>query len=317
MKKIHSYILFFVITVLFSCKKDHSKDLQPLTDKKKHVISFNLSAFSQQIVGSSNKLSVNSVVSDTGSIRSMFQTIGYAVFDSTGNLIKVKKYNAKTYVAGAIKDTLATGKYTIGIYAGQQGCDVYGGFLTYGYASINSIGMGEVAYTYNVWKDTFAKVFIVNIQHTDISQGVQLERIVGEIELNIKDNIPANAYSIALTSSVIEYSTYLLYSGSVGGSSQPYGNPNPTVIIPDSSKNKPNFKFTYLTPYTGTAFPITFTCSDATGNVISQKVFNNNIVQKNQRVIYSGNLFGTPSTGNSFQPTVSTTWDPNPINISF
>jgi hypothetical protein len=316
MKKISSYILFFVITVLFSCKKDHSKDLQPVTDEKKHVISFNLSAFSQQIVGSSNKLSVNSVVSDTGSIRSMFQTIGYAVYDSTGKQIKVKTYNAKTYVTGAIKDTLATGKYYIGIYAGQQGCAVYDGSLSYGYA-YRFVDIGEIEYTYKLWKDTFAKVFTVNVQHTDISQSVQLERIVGEIELNIQDNIPANAYAITLTSAQ-EYSAYSLSSGYIWrGYFQLYSPPSGGVAIPDSAKNKPNFKFTYLTPYTGVIFPIVFTCQDAKGNIISQKVFNNNIVQNNHKVIYSGNFFGTPSAGNSFQPTVSLVWDPNPINISF
>jgi len=307
MKKINPYILFLVIVALFGCKKDHSNDLKPTVSGKKYALNLNLNVLSQQIEASSNKLSVNAVVSDTASVRSMFTTIGVIIRDSTGNQIFFKKYNAKTYTTGTIRDSLVTGKYTIAIYAGQEGCDIISNFLCYGYQN-GGQGLG-----YNSWKDTFAKVFAVTVQHSDINQTVQLDRIVGEIELDVNDNIPANAYSFTL-SRTREDLNYLLFTSALVPGGALY---DVKVIIPDTSKNKPNFKFTYITPYTAKSFPVTYTCRDVGGNVISQRVFNSNIVQKNQRLIYKGNFFGTPGTSSDFQPTLSSIWDPNPINISF
>jgi len=308
MKKINPYILLLVIAVLFSCKKDHSKDPQPPTSGKKYTLNLSLSAFSQQIVGSDNKLKVNSVVSDTGTIRSMFKVIGVIISDSTGSAFTLPGgiYNAKTY-NGSIKYSMLPGKYKIAVYAGQEGCGIVGQFLCYGYDVTDHLS------TYNSWGDTFVKVFTVTVPSADVNINVQLERLVGEIELDVKDNLPANAYSFSISRTREDLNYSLVTSSLVAGGGVSYV----YSIIPDSSKNKPNYKFTYITPFVNKVFPITFTCTDKNGNVLSQKVFNNNIVQKNQRVIYSGNFFGTPSSGNSFQPTISTTWDPNPINISF
>lgn len=306
MKKIHLYTLLLVASTLFTCKKDHSNTSKPNANEKKYKIAFSLSDFSQVITGSAGKLQNNAVVSDPAIIRSMFDVIYLQVGDSSGRFVG-KRYSGKAYTTGSITDSLGSGKYVIRICAGQTGLKgPLASDITY---NIYPPAGVDADATPAAWGDTFYKSFLLTVNNADVNLNVTLERIVGRIEVDIKDVLPLDAYSFNMTvvndAFEYDYKGIPIFSGL-----QPKTFTTNAVIIPDSSKIKSNFKFRYITANTTTTHPLTFTlfCKRKDGSVIAQRQFPATTVQKNQSKVFTGNFFGTANNNAGFQVSIDTRW---------
>jgi hypothetical protein len=306
-------MLLLVIGTLFSCKKDHSNPSQPNTNGKKYQVTFDLADFSRVILGSTGKLQTNAVVSAPASVRAMFDVIGYRLTSESGSsLLKEKTFNAKNYTAGTITDSLLAGTYKVTIYAGQTGLGPAIAYNTWAltYGSVTSDG---VTYTFNPWKDTFYKTFLLTVTNSNLNQSVTLERIVGQMVINIKDVLPSDAYSFNMIFVNDSYGYGFDQSAPLFGPTPFTYTPAP-VIIPDSSKNKPNFKFQYITENTTRPVTLTLFCKKKDGSIIAQRQFGPVTLQKNDTRVYSGNFFGTPTGNSGFQVTLDPVWSTDPIN---
>ena len=318
MKKSILNVFILSVTLLVACKKDRT-NVQPQSNgKTKYKISFNLNGFTQQSVGKATKqgkAKVFSLLSDTASVRAMFDSIGYVLMDSRGNLVHSKIYNAKTYTNSTISDSVVAGTYKVAIFAGHSGIKISNAdAVRIWYGTVN--GMPEP--DYNQFKDTFEQTFPVTVTNTDMNQSVSLNRIVGDIEVVITDNLPSNAYSLILQLSNDYFFYNLLnpYPYNFGGSGG-FGIPPMTVIIPDSAKGKPNFTIDYFTINTLSPVSFVVTCYSASG-IIAQHAFDTTTVKANVKKIYSGDLFGTPLVpGSGSSTTVNPLWNPITTNISF
>jgi hypothetical protein len=319
MKKLNTYIILLLFIPFFACKKDHSYHTPPVTSATtKYQLAFNLSAFNQKIIDNNGKLKVNSIVSDTGSLRALFDSLGYVVYDSVGTLVHARSFNAKTYTTNTIVDSLVPGKYKIAIYGGQTGIYLLNkSYITYGYSTNPANPANN--FSGNPWKDTFEKTFEIRVNNANINQSVTLDRIVSAIELDVNDTIPAKAYSfnIKLSDNYFFYS--LIDTVPVKFfSSQATDLTTTNIIIPDSFKGKPNFKFSYITLNTVSSFSFTVSSLTTNGTVVAQHVFDAVKMTENLKLVYSGNFFGTPSNSNTaFPVSVNPLWDPNPIKVNF
>ncbi|NHA04820.1 hypothetical protein G7092_13500 [Mucilaginibacter sp. HC2] len=300
MKNLNAYILLLLLIVLFSCKKDKGSGI---ANNKKYLVSFKLDGFKQQILASNNsKLNTNGVVSDTGSIKAMFDSIGYAVYTSGtgGKLINFRSFSTKSFT-NSITDSLLSGTYVIAFYAGQKGL-------------VASPSAGVISYPSNIWKDTYAKTVTVAITDSNINQTITLERIVADIQLDIKDPIPANATSFVMTFSTIGVGSYSIFNSKAATQG---ALPDRTINIPASAIGKSDFKFDYIA--LGTPTIVAFTLQGfAGGRLLAQQYFPNVSIQKNQQTIYTGNFFGgTDSNNNGFQASVNQVWNPTPTVVNF
>jgi len=294
MKNLSTYILLLLLIVLFSCKKDKGSGI---TNNKKYLVSFNLDGFKQQILGSnSSRLNTNSVVSDTGSIKAMFDSIGYVVYDSGGKLIHFKTFSTKGFT-NSITDSLPSATYKIAFYAFQAGL-------------ITNTYQGLISYPSNIWKDTYAKTVAVTVTSNNLNQTITLERIVADIQFIIKDPIPADAirFDLALSQEWGSYSIF--YSVPYTPASSSY-----SITIPASARGQSNFKIDHLT--LGSTTPISFTLDYIGLHTYLHREAKNVSVQKNQQTIYTGNLFGGTSNNNGFQASVNQVWNPTPTVVSF
>ena len=322
MKKLILNAVILSVTLLFACNKDHANVQPQSAGKTKYKISFNLNGFTQQIIGKASKpgkAKILSLLSDTASVRAMFDSIGYVLMDSQGNLVHSKIYNAKTYTNSTISDSVLPGNYKVALFAGHNGIQILNGnplFLWYGTTLPQNYG------NFVPFKDTFEQTIPITVTNANINQSVTLNRIVGDIEVVITDNVPANAYSFTMQFSydVFYYNLYTAtpFDWNVAYPNNPVGPGPSTTIIPNSSKGKPNFTIDYATLNNSVPFSFTLDCVDSSGQLLAHHAFDTTTIQANVKKIYSGDLFRTPLIpGSGSSTTVNPVWNPITTNISF
>src|SRR6185312_12526252 len=115
----------------------------------------------------------------------------YAAYDNFGTPAHnfVLKQDSSMAGFGTITDSLLAGTYEITLVAGKKGLQYIGG------ANISNAGF---TYGSTKWLDTFWDDFTITVGSSGISQDVTLKRVVGKLELNITDAIPANADSLVI-----------------------------------------------------------------------------------------------------------------------
>ncbi|WP_299581625.1 hypothetical protein [Mucilaginibacter sp.] len=313
MKKAMLYTLVATLFV-FSCKKDHSKDSNGTNPAGKiYKVELNVSGFTQTITNSTSKkvqgkgLKTDAVTGISGYLDQLY----YYVFHSDGTfkLVHTLVQDSTSSNFGNISDSLSAGAYTIIIAAGKPG-------LTSS-LSVRSPGTSYLTGTNYIfykggpfaqWKDTFYGQ--INITVTgDVNQDINLNRIVGQLEVDITDAIPATANSISITVDLDDLN-FLLNSQTPTQAAKP----TYTTTIPASAKGKTNYTFRNLIGNTATPFNVTIVCYDAAKKVLGTALVTNVTCQKNKRTILTGSLFGT---NNNFTVSLNDTWNATPINIPF
>ncbi|WP_295792240.1 hypothetical protein [Mucilaginibacter sp.] len=302
-------ILLLLVAVAFcsSCKKDQKKG--PATPPKTYKVNFNVSDFTQILVGqSTNTPHTDGLKTNTTPpLSSYIDVLYYYVINSNNTLVRSLEQLSDASNFGTIADELPAGSYTIIFAAGKTGLNA-GAFETLDQAYLKGYGTGTPALP---WKDTFFKKFTITVTAAGVNQSVSLDRIVSQLTLNIEDAIPANAHSIEITAR-----TYLEYSFLTAG---PYPTPPTdnfvsTFIIPASAIGTTNYKVSLITLNTTDPSSVKIVCKDASGNILASTIVNNVIMHPNTQTILSGQLFATNS---QFNLTANAKWDPATINISF
>jgi len=298
MKNLNTYTLLFLMVVLFACKKDKK---QEVTNSRKYLVSFGLDGFKQQILGSnSSRLNTNGVVSDTGSIKAMFDSIGYVVYESGGKLIHSRSFSTKTFT-NSITDSLSSGSYKIAFYAAQAGL-------------ITNLTRGLISYPSNAWKDTYAKTLSITVSNNNLNQTITLQRILADVQFDIKDPIPANATRFTLGL----YGEWANYSIFYDAPFEPASFAPRIINIPPSAIGQTDFKFDYITLGTNNPASFSLICYGKGESVLAQQYFQKINVQKNQQTILTGSFFGgAANNSGGFQSTVNQVWNPTPTVVTF
>ncbi|MDN5286998.1 MAG: hypothetical protein JWR38_3272 [Mucilaginibacter sp.] len=280
-------LLFLCLT---RCKND--KQNTPPPSGKTYKIVFNGSNSSQSISSTGSKV-VNSLKTNAvGPVSSSAKRFYYIVYNSSGKLVHEVEQDSTMSDFGTITDGLPAGTYACYFGAGQHYFypEIYlSAFLNY--------RKGEL----DTWEDWFYKKITLTVTDSNINQDIILERMVGQLQLNIEDTIPASVSNITITT-IGEMRNYDYLQGA-------YTYPQDrevSVIVPSL-----NFKRTLLIGNTLTPITVKITCYDSKKNVVAQRTISNVQFTKNVKTILSGKLF-TASKGD-FAVGVNNTFDPTPL----
>ncbi len=305
MKKAILYSMVMSL-IFFSCKKDHSPIQNPT--EKTYSVKFNVSGFTEQIVNSTGGKQTNSLQTNSVSIPTAgyLTILYYYVFDNNGNFLHKITQDSTTTNFGSISDDLPSGTYTVVIAAGKAGFSSPSNVQA-------AISAHLITYSPNTaapkaWQDTFYGTFPLTVSGGSVSQAVTLSRIVGELEININDAIPANVASISVSLDQED----LQYNFATNKAAYP-ATVVKTITIPASEIGKTNFQGYTIVANTLTPFTVTITSYDASKHVVSAAIVDGVSCQVNTRTILSGSLFGS---NNSFNVTLNTGWG-TPIQIPF
>lgn len=296
MKKISLSILF-ALALFASCKKSDSvpEEAKPNT---LHDVSFNVSGFSQTIVEMGTKSSASVKAESAGS---HVNYIVYCIYNKDGVLLKKVDQIDKTSAGfGVINEQLPAGSYTLAVGAGTRRLSVPGEDLL-SRAFISSYGIGDL------FGDTFVKVQDFVIDEKDHQGSVQVERIVGKLELAIQDKIPSEVNKITLMFNSV---SYYGFKYTISGS----GIVTETIDVSEADKISEGKVFnSYVLPMKETSSlttDVTISCYNAKGDVIVNKVVKNVTFERNKKTILSGKLFENTSNHQSnFQITIPSTWE--------
>ena len=311
MKKLLLYSLA-VFLLASSCSKERSSHSKPpVNTGKKYAVKFNVDGFTQTI----NTINKKTLDATTTGLSDNAKVLYYYAGNTTHFFTELKQTSASSEF-GNITDSLAAGTYTIVFIAGQTGLQTF----YIGNNSHANSGYHGFYFSYNIangqfapWQDTFYKKLTLTVTNQGVTQAVSLDRVVGEVQVNIEDAIPANLKTIKLTFNY-EDAGYRIETDSP---INPFDTPRSyisTITIPDTAIGKTNYKLNTIIGNTITPMSVNITCLDAANNTLSVTTVSNVSCQKNVKTILSGKLFADASVFHvSFDPT----WDPTPINVHF
>ena len=291
--------------LLFSCKKEHKN--APAPEQKTYQVNFNVSGFTQQIVGSTgNKLQTNSL--QTNSVTALGASsdfLYYRVYDSTtGAIVHQTVQDSSMANFGSVVDYLPAGKYIFVFVACKPN------------VTLNNYGMPNAGMTFgpglSSWSDTFYKSDTLTVSTGNINQNITLKRVVGQLTIKLNDIFPANASKINIfVSEELNAFSFATSNWATGGHTVQL---NFNSIIADSLKVKSGYKRSIFMMNDFRPFTVTVTCYDSANKVLVQSVIPNVVVQWNTQTILTGNLFGS---GAGFHVGLTLPWNPTPINIPF
>jgi hypothetical protein len=307
--------------VLFSCKKEHTASTNP--SAKKYKVTFNVSNFTAVQNSFAVRHAGSNLASDTiTNLSGYLDVLYYEVYDNNGIAVQAPMMQDSTMSnMGMITDSLPAGNYAIAVAAGKKGLALTG----------YNDGSQEYYFSYGGgpnWRDTFWGIAGFTVSSDPVSQSITLYRQVGEIELNILDNMPATADSLFMTLS--PEANGIALNGDQGftlGPSLLQGTASLAVAIPASAKGKPNYTADLLVGPTlpGTQV-LTIVCKDAANRVLGSVTIGGTQtsnyalnVQPNVKTVVSGDLF-TGTTANSSQTFIvkaDTAWNSTPNQVSF
>lgn len=302
MKK-NLFLLLAAPAFLFSCAKQNQSKT-PLISGKKYKVTFNIANFSQSQGIFTNKLKVNSTSADTlTNIRDYLNLLYYDAYNQFGradNHVPIVQDSTMANM-GTIVDSLPAGTYNLQIVAGKKGLALD----NYYQAVISTFGYGG----FN-WQDTFWANVSVTVGNQSLTKTVTLNRVVSKIEIQILDNIPANADSLIMT--MPDYGNMNFYYGSAQVF-DPLSTTRLAVKIPTAAKGHPNFIIDKIIANTVLPYQVDITCKDASNAVIAHADANNVVSKQNTKTIVSGKLFGgsTPAA-QGFQVKIDTAWASTP-----
>lgn len=315
-----------------SCKKENKS--QPESPAKKYNVRFDVSGFAQEISGSGTAKKVN----DTGTpLSGQIDVLTYNVLGLNKNkvyydLVSVITQNSTDPQFGVINDNLPAGKYQVIVFGGKTGLKAVH-YSTYS-AKYYSVGPYKFFYPGDnpdappsalYWNDTFYKSLEITVSDTSANHAINLERIVGKLEITFTDVMPANAKTITYSYGA----EYPIFDFQNGKPQQIYGAilyPNSsdfragmvdmvkTVSVPDSAKGQTGFNLSNFIMNTGGYLTVNINCYDADSKLISTRKIENVPVEKNKITKLTGKLFDVNA---NFGIDVNDNWDETPVIINY
>lgn len=334
------FLSILVLAILIcSCKKESAIE-KIQQHGTKHEIRFNVSNFKQTVEAMFLKQGRLMNSSSDDSLASHLGNLYYLVYDTDGTEMSRKGQlsNGETWrytpdelygisegiqTFGSISDSLEAGKYTV-VFVGAM-TDISINNRSNDLLDLDFAPLTEASFYYtrglDSWpraSDTFFKKFTLNVGDEDIEQDVVMNRIVGKLEIKIKDKIPSNAHSFRFRfyneNEAFLFNTETPFGSANGDEDVPQS--NSMVILKDSEKGEPNFTFSKLFINTTTPITAIIDCFDDCGDLIATKTVNEVFLFKNKRTILSGNLFDTLSP-QLFKIAVNVTWDSDSTVVNF
>ncbi|MDB5126607.1 hypothetical protein [Mucilaginibacter sp.] len=249
-----------------------------------------------------------------------------------GNRIPGLEYVTNTAPFNVITDSLAAGNYTI-VVTGSSGAIIintdktsFGDPIyrpirqsspTTNYVDLAAVyvaeGVDAIPRSVEIY---FAKCN-VTIGDTDATHSLTLNRIVGQLEVNLEDAIPNNVAYIQAGRSG-EYKGFSFeyevpFGETMIGDDERYADVTPNVIT-SADIGKTNYKLQRYILNTQVPITIVLKAYDAANNLIVRKEINNVRFYKNKRTILSGKLFNTGPAATQFTISANQAWGPdNPI----
>jgi len=325
------------MVLLAACKKDNEQSKTTEPPVVKYPVSFNLSNFSQIIspIASAEKNRQTFALTPTDSLKLATTNLTYVVFDSDGNqvnrLSQLASVPANTYklissgpklistngVYGQITDSLAVGAYTVVLIGSTKQISLNTPDDSKSAAGANQFYPVMPLQTSAIYfqsndkpGDLFYYKGTINVTAgNNTAKKATLNRIVGQLTLNIEDPIPPSAASMELT--VVDNTGYKISSNSPNGAliSHIYG-----TSFTASDKGKSNFSYPLYVINTATPFAIQIRIYDAQDNVLLSKTINSISVKANQKTTLTGKLFGASS---NLSTGVSSDWGLAGTTIKF
>jgi hypothetical protein len=344
MKKLQFYtLIIFGFLLLFSCKKEHQQIVASGSHKniRKYAINFSLSGFTQsqrnfslrrhQLLNGTQR--VLAAGDSVGIDSALISTYYYIAYDDQGNevsrILKTRgdDYEQK-YVYGAtpatqrvlvgsasyasLQDSLPQGKYTIVFVASDFAVDIN---EEYGLNQIIYKKLPDAAF-YRLKgfasPDVYFKKFNLTVDTGKVNQAVLLDRVCGQLVVNIEDAIPqiADHYDFIVKNDNDAF--YLSSEKSFEADSLVYL----TNLLNPEDKGKANYQTGTFILNTSSPLSIVLKFYDASNNILVSKSIDNIPIYKNKRTILSGRLFDNLSTV-QFTITANQAWDPHVTTVHF
>ncbi|GAB2701675.1 hypothetical protein GCM10027037_28780 [Mucilaginibacter koreensis] len=203
MKKTSLLILTLCGLCLFACKKEHHATIDDNSSQStgtRYPVSFNVSGFSQNISpinASPNRIKL-AATSSADSLRQNLNLLYYLVFDSNNKLVHRLLQHAGDAGFGSVTDSLTTGKYTV-FFAGSLSNELN----VVNYANFSPVLLSNHYIVFNNpkfddWGHTYFKQYDLQVGNQNQQQQLTLDRIGGQLQVNIQDAIPASVTKISI-----------------------------------------------------------------------------------------------------------------------
>jgi hypothetical protein len=327
---------------------------------EKHKVTLTVSQFSQTVGDIDLKRSSALMATNASALSDALNTYYYIVYDESGIETKrilrtsnggvaIYHHDGKDYgnrepglefitttaPFNTITDSLAAGNYTI-VVTGSSGeisinsdntdaedpvyLPIRHSSPTTNYFDLAAVytdqGVDPLPRSVEIY---FAKCN-VTVGAIDITHSLTLNRIVGQLEVNLEDAIPNNVAYI-LAGRIGDYEGYSFeyevpFGETIIGDNESYVDVTPNVITP-ADVGKTNYKLQRYILNTSIPITIVLKAYDSGNNLIVRKEINNVRFYKNKRTILSGKLFSNGPATAQFTITANQAWDPGPPTIHF
>jgi hypothetical protein len=214
---------------------------------------------------------------------------------------------------GCIKDSLASGEYTVVIIASKKEFSINNRnneVLEYGF-----LPLAEATFYYNrgldSWsraEDTFFKKFTITVSDDDSQQNVVLDRIVGKAEIKILDSRPGTTYKFLFVNEneAFRFSTELPF----GGTDDVFMETSlPTIT------GTANLLYSKFLINTQTPVDVIINVYES-GALSATKTVEDVRFYKNKRTILTGNIYSN-GTMTGFSVTVNDEFDADSVEVTF
>lgn len=288
-------ILFSSIACLFlfSCKKDHQNNT---TKPQMYQLSYSVTSFSQQVgpinaTGQkTNSLAVNASLKDS------IDRLYFCVYNTSNNKSDFITQSSSDPNFGTFRDSVPAGAYIVA-FVGVKGPNDYG-YLNPTARNPSDATWSPLTFSFSPPEEIFMKTFALNVSASATTQHVILDRIVGQLQINITDALPFNAALVKVQ-----------FPDGAGGNYTPY---QKTITAADRATTP--YQLTFFNLKSGAPFTVTLNFYDAQNVLVLTKAIPNVTCSPNTKTILTGKI--APVTNSQFQITLSSDWG-TPIGKPF
>lgn len=293
--KLISFLALLVFT-LSACEKN-GKVVD--SNGALHQIQFRVNALSMT---TGQEIDDQAYVSDaqTSPLNSYVHCLNYLIYNSSGTLVKEKKQADSSPEFGQIKDSIASGTYTI-ILIGSQ-TDV-------GFSSPASLTTARIVES-SPLQELFFKKLSITVSDEDIEQDLSLDRIVGYLELKADDDLPSEVASVDFVAKA-DYQSFSFSTAQVlnnGGTVD-----KKVTKVFTGSDDRKSLRMGMFVMNDLSAMSCTVTLYDSGNRILKTLKADNVLVKHNTKTTLSGKLYSAAASG--FNIIVNPEWSPDSISV--
>lgn len=288
------YFLYLFL-ILFFCSCKNSSEEDTVIQKESVVISLD------QVKSSLPEIKSASTLSNGDSLLNKLDVIYYLVFDATGKYMHQKKQLRSDVGFGEIKDELKVGQYTIVLFSCTDELNLGSTFSALSNALVRTTAKtGDIYY----------KKMQINVTDQGITQSVLLNRIVGCVQIRVKDRIADNVTKIELlTADEMPYFSL----NTDKAQATPIETRSTSVIVDDTNRSSLTLGLLLLNDQV--PMTIIINLYDASNKVIKTKRIANIVNVRGQKVSVEGRLSDFMSAGFTIGYDTSSPMDSTIVNF--